>query len=443
MIEEPLNNHKKSLREILPKGNGRAYRRSIPFNPSAVVTEEEGVNNHIAGDAEAILRSRRMPKIPKYLIWGLGLAFIIILVFVVGSVFAKATVYISPKQAKVNLDETFTAYSSAATGELEFGTISNSISESITVKASGTKDVAEKATGQITIFNDFSAESQTLVAKTRFETTDGKIYRISKEVVVPGQKSEGGKMIPGQALAIVTADQAGAEYNIAQADFKIPGFKDTPRYEKFYAKTKTALTGGLVGKTSTVSEKDRQDAEAELKQKLAAKAGDKSTVSVPEGQILFKDSLFTTTSFEVKPGAKEGEAQIVGTLTYTGVVFNEEKMATYLASRYVPDYDDETVTIPDSSTLNLVIIDKDKIDPQTASEIEVKSSGTAHLVWKVEIDEFKKAISGYNKGNFEMVLADFPAVESAKLKLSPPWTSSIPNNSDKIVIEEILQGEAE
>ncbi len=442
MTEEPLNNHKKSLREILPKGNGRAYRRSIPFNPVPTSEgEEERVNNHIAGDAEAILRSRRMPKIPKYLIWGLILAVILIIVFILGAVFTKATVYISPKQAKVNLDETFTAYPSAAPGELEFGTISNSVSESVIVKASGTKDVTEKATGQITIFNDFSAESQTLIAKTRFETKDGKIYRIEKEVVVPGQKTEGGKTVPGQATATVVADVAGAEYNIASADFTVPGFKDTPRYSKFYAKSKTPMTGGLVGKTSTVADADRQEAEAELKQKLAAKVGDKNSVSVPNGQILFKDSLFTSTSFEVKPGAKDGEAQLVGTLTFTGIVFNEEKLGAYLAARYIPDYDDEVLTISEPTTINLAIVDKDKIDPQTATEIKLKAGGTAHLVWKVDTEKFKTGITGYTKDNFNMVLADFPAIESAKLKLTPPWASSIPDNTEKIQIEEVVDGE--
>ncbi|OHA58622.1 MAG: hypothetical protein A2571_02535 [Candidatus Vogelbacteria bacterium RIFOXYD1_FULL_44_32] len=441
MSEELTNNHKKSLREILPKGNGRSYRRSIPFNPGTIGQEEEGVNNHIAGDAEAILRSRRMPKIPKYLIWGLGLAFIIIIVFVVSSVFAQATVYISPKQAKINLTETFTAYQSAAAGELEFGTITNSISEAVVVKASGTKDVAEKATGQITIFNDFSSEPQTLIAKTRFETSDGKIFRITKEVVVPGQKIETGKSTPGQVTTTVVADVAGAEYNVGPAEFTIPGFKDTPRYDKFSARSKTAMVGGLVGKTSTISETDRQDAEAELKQKLATKSGDKSAITVPSGQILFKDSLLTSTTFETKAGSKSGEAQVVGTLTYTGIVFNEEKLAGYLASRYIPDYDDEPVTIANEDALNLTIVDKDKIDPQALTEINIKAGGTAYLIWQVDIAGFKKALTGYNKGNFEMALADFPAIESAKLKLSPPWASSIPDDTEKITIEEVLQGE--
>jgi hypothetical protein len=65
------------------------------------------------------------------------------------------------------------------------------------------------------------------------------------------------------------------------------------------------------------------------------------------------------------------------------------------------------------------------------------------LVWKLDESAFKEAISGYNKGNFELVMADFPAIESAKLKMTPPWVRSIPDDPDKITVEQIIGAQAE
>ncbi len=103
---------------------------------------------------------------------------------------------------------------------------------------------AAKASGTITISNAFSEASQPLVATTRFETTDGKLYRLVEGVTVPGAKTEDGKTVPGKIDARVMADQSGTKYNLASGTFTIPGFKGGPKYDKITAEVKGALTGG-------------------------------------------------------------------------------------------------------------------------------------------------------------------------------------------------------
>lgn len=103
---------------------------------------------------------------------------------------------------------------------------------------------AAKANGTITISNTFSEASQPLVATTRFETADGKLYRLVDGVTVPGAKTEDGKTVPGKIDARVMADQAGTKYNLASGTFTIPGFKGGPKYDKITAEVKSAFTGG-------------------------------------------------------------------------------------------------------------------------------------------------------------------------------------------------------
>lgn len=103
---------------------------------------------------------------------------------------------------------------------------------------------AAKAVGTITISNAFSEASQPLVATTRFETADGKLYRLVDGVTVPGARVEDGKTTSGKIEARVIADQAGAKYNLASGTFSIPGFKGGPKYEKITAEVKMAFAGG-------------------------------------------------------------------------------------------------------------------------------------------------------------------------------------------------------
>lgn len=103
---------------------------------------------------------------------------------------------------------------------------------------------AAKASGTITISNAFSEATQPLVATTRFETADGKLYRLVDGVTVPGAKTEDGRTVPGKIDARVMADQPGTKYNLTSGTFTIPGFKGGPKYEKITAEVKSAFAGG-------------------------------------------------------------------------------------------------------------------------------------------------------------------------------------------------------
>ena len=87
------------------------------------------------------------------------------------------------------------------------------------------KEVISKASGYIEIYNAYGAASQKLVAQTRFETKEGKIFRIQNSIIVPGAKMISGSLTPSSIRAKVVADSAGEEYNIGSSYFTIPGFK--------------------------------------------------------------------------------------------------------------------------------------------------------------------------------------------------------------------------
>ena len=157
-------------------------------------------------------RRSRMPKVLGLIIG--GVLVIIIVFFVLSAVFAGATVTVTPREAEISVDGTFTARTEPEIGELAFDVISVEKEVSREVNPTGEELIERPASGNIVVFNDFSEKEQRLINNTRFETPEGLIYRIPESIVVPGQYEKDGETLPGSIEVTVYADSPGEEYNI-------------------------------------------------------------------------------------------------------------------------------------------------------------------------------------------------------------------------------------
>ncbi|MBX4211403.1 MAG: baseplate J/gp47 family protein, partial [Candidatus Yanofskybacteria bacterium] len=134
-------------------------------------------------------------------------------------------------------------------------------------KATGTKDVAQKARGKLTVENKMSSV-QTLIATTRFESASGMVFRTLRAVNVP---------VNGTIEVEVIADKAGKDYNLAPTTFTLPAFKergDTERFQKITGKSLTAFTGGVVGTAKVVTDLDYSTAQSTVKDQLQKEVSD-------------------------------------------------------------------------------------------------------------------------------------------------------------------------
>ncbi len=435
--------NRKSLREILPKSatRKRVKAPSIDNTPEDQLLEDEHINYP---EADQFLKQRQT-RMPKKIIWLAGVVLVFFLVFLGSSFFTSVKAIIVPKQAKITIDNSVTAFgASAATGAtsteavLVFETVSKEITREVTLPATGSKNVSRKATGQIAIFNDFSSEDQLLVTNTRFETPAGLIYRISEPVTVPGQKEQNGQTIPGQIVVTVTAEEAGSEYNLENSDFTIPGFEGTPRFEGFYARTVSPLAGGFVGQEKTVADSDRENAETTLKEELETLELNPSELEIPGTHIALPGGVFST--FKTEQTSGEGNNVIItGKMQVSALIFDKSKLASYLASRYVSDYNNEPVKLKTYDTVEMTILAEDPaISGLNLNSIEVDLKGNAHIIWTIDENNLKNVIAGKTKNSYTLAIADFPSILGIQLKFMPPWASTIPTDTDKITIIENL-----
>lgn len=186
----------------------------------------------------------------------------------------RAEIIAVPNSSSQSVEMEFEGKTSDISGgrEIPVRLVEKEMEVAVSIDASGdASGNGEKAHGKIVISNTYDGEPQPLVATTRFESSDGKIFRLVRGVTVPGVSEVSGKNEPGVVEAEVVADEAGESYNIDSSTFTIPGFKGSPKYDKFLAKSTGKMTGGSsVGdsKNRTVSSADIARAKEESKKKF-------------------------------------------------------------------------------------------------------------------------------------------------------------------------------
>ena len=287
---------------------------------------------------------------------------------------------------------------------------------------SKTVEASLKAGGSIEIYNAYSAAPQRLVAQTRFETKDGKIFRIKSPVTIPGAKMSGAKLVPSLIKANVVADTAGEEYLIGPAFFTIPGFKDTPKYAGFYAKS----TDQMAKTESVVSQEEVEKNKKELQESLAQELKSETLSVLKDGKLQLIDgaSLITIDDFKVSANV------ISMKITWQALFFKEKDLrdlAGYFVSSRYPDLKkftfEDNITYPKVSRADFAkgelffVLDINKDNALTA-----------------DIDGLKKELAGHGESEMRAVVSDKSYINSAAISLWPFWVTSAPNNLNKINI---------
>ncbi len=428
--------------------SGRRSIRSIPIPETRRINVVDSTPKGRSRSAESEYGEPIMPRprssfgrdsssrYSKKFLWiGSGLG-VIILVFAVFSLFSGATVTYTSKTSALSFSkDTYTAYKSGD-NVLLFSVIKLSGDKGVKTPASGEENASVKASGTIVIYNNSSKADQKLIKNTRFETADGKIYRIQNEVVVPGQKTVSGALIPGSVEVVVVADQAGAEYNIDLSDFTIPGFKGDPKFSTIYARSKTPMTGGFVGIRKKVSEADLVAANTTLQATLKSELMTQAKAQTPPDFIIFPNLVYIAYSNlpQTNPSDKGVTVNLHGDLY--GVMFKRIDLANFLAMKKLAG-SVSPVEIPNLDALDLSFVGQSVKDLLKADQLSFQVAGNATAIYITDENMLKKDLLSKNKKELDAVLKKgYPTILEASAVVRPFWKSTFPDQVDDIKIIE-------
>lgn len=363
-------------------------------------------------------------------IWIVALASLVFLFFAISFLFTKAKVTINPKIQEIILNENLVAFKdSNDSNQLSFSLVSLEGEESKEVQGLEQKELSEKAKGSVVIYNAYSPVSQKLLIDTRLEGTNGKIYKTEKAVIVPGMQGD----TPGSVEVGIYANEAGEEYNSDPLDFKIFGFKDSPKYDKFYARSTGNISGGLVGTSYAINGSDlnKEDLQNILQEKLFNKIVDE----IPDGFILYKNAVFFQMGEETTKEISENSGTMLYTMkgTLYGFLFNETKLTKEIAKVSIDNYDNSEVYI--SNVKDLVFsLNGNNIDFSQIDKILFNLSGTTKIIYQFNSEDLITKLLGKDKKDFNSILSEYLNIESASSVIKPAWKSSFPNKEKDIKI---------
>ncbi len=371
---------------------------------------------------------------PVAFLWVVAGIAVVGMFFVMSTFFGSAKVTIIPKTVPIEIAKTnFTANKNAAEDALGFEFMS--LTEEVTTTAQGTSSgsVERKASGTVVLYNEYSSTAQPLLANTRLETKDGKLYRTDTATSIPGYTKTSSGINPGYVSVKVHADEAGPKYNIDPTDFVVVGFKGTSRDGKIYARAKTPISGGFIGNLYELKPADKEKAMAEIEKSLRSKLEGRAEKEIPEGYVAFKTSYIW--KLDQVP-TFESDKEVI-TATQKGVlivpIFKRNVLVNTIAKTGLSTYKDESVDSPDVGGLSFDYRNKD-FDPRSASSLDFSLGGKVTIVYGVDQDSLKKDLSGVSRSHFQEIMTGHEEIESASVVLRPLWKRSFPKEADKIHI---------
>ncbi len=365
--------------------------------------------------------------------------FSIIIAFIVSYlILPSAEIKISPKTEQKKFDlslvgSTKIPYIDKTLNEIPLQEVKVRKTKSREFQTTGEKELNEKAHGVITVYNEYSSSPQTLVATTRFESPDGKIFRIPQSMIIPGAAIEEGKIIPSSIDVEVFADQPGDDYNIRPTDFTIPGFKGGPKFSGFYGRSKEAMTGGSTGKVRIVLKQDLAKAEETLTNELKQEIGEAIQEQIPEGFKVIEggtkeEIVDVFPSAEVDDRVEKFSLEIE--MAVRALLYKEEDLSNLIDLNLVSLVSDGQYPLSDTQKINWqdTNVDWDKIEASFSLEVEEEVAS------EIDINKLKSDLAGKKEVEVRKYLANQPEIEKAQVSFWPFWIKKIPTQEKKIKV---------
>ncbi|MEK7529056.1 MAG: hypothetical protein AAB592_04785 [Patescibacteria group bacterium] len=327
--------------------------------------------------------------------------------------------------------------------------------KTIIYHSTGKESRGNNAQGTITVINESPRERQ-LIAKTRFQTDEGIVFRITQDITIPALSG----INPGKVEVNAVADPfdvngmiVGERGNIGPTRFFIPGLQNEENRKTLYGQNYQPVTGGTTEVTKTVRAEDleaaRKQAELEIidQAKIDLRAFlERQNQERNTGLILIPDSRAVTvgtpritipTNLESAP---QESFEVLAEVTIIGVAYNPDELVKILERelRMRQSPDKRIVGVEATSvTYKIVEINEDtgriKVTGtiRGIEEFEIrpeKESGT-RLIKKI-----KDHIVGKSINEATLFIQNLAEIDHVEIKSWPFWAPNIPAIPDHIKV---------
>jgi len=291
-----------------------------------------------------------------------------------------------------------------------------------------TGQILKKAEGKIKLYNAYTTENETWREKTRFISSEGKVFVSKDKIFVPGAKMKEGKLEPSVVEVPVIAIEGGENYNIGPSKFSVLAFKGSERFFKYWGESTESMKGG--GKGGALLKEDIENAKKSFERKIEEKI--KNILKDKGGPEKFlPENCFSFSISEESFSKKEGEACEnfdMKAKVKIKALFLEKSDINSLGEGLISlKFGDKRKFFEKEIKLNCEGKDFDK----GVFSLNLKLNGKSNQDF--DVNDLKRKIVGKSIRETKATLQDMNV--EAKIKIFPRFLMKIPENFDKIKIE--------
>lgn len=281
-------------------------------------------------------------------------------------------------------------------------------------QATGKKEVGEKASGTITVYNEWDSETHSYPSGAKFTTAD-KTFLANNSFTVPAGTLVAGKIQAGTINVSVTAEKAGDSYNLGPTTFSLEGAPS-----KISGRNSQAMSGGSTRQLTVLSSDDLNNAKNSLKEELAQKNHQELAKKAAKQKIIessIQDEIVSS-SADKQSGEETDKFKLTMKVKSTTLSFKEDDFRAFLGQLLIKEVPPGKKLV--STTSDEVSITKTEAD---FGQGLMKLTGLVKTKLAPDIKEkdLKKALAGKSKFEAEEYLDQIEGIEKAEVKFRPSW----------------------
>lgn len=298
----------------------------------------------------------------------------------------------------------------------------------------------QKARGSVVIYNEFSNEPQQLMSTTRLQSMDGKIFRLSQSVTVPGTTVVGGETKPGAITAEIIADQPGSDYNIDPTTFSIPGFLGGPKFDKFAAKSTVAMSGGTSNSDGSlaVSQQDLDNAKTKTEADAKSKIEDAIRSQLQPGEVFLAQAekiIISKSQASAKADDMVEKFDYNATASVHALVFSEGDVKKIVQQAV------DKGGKPEGVTESITKIDYGSAEPDfDKNTLNLKVHGEISLTSDINLQQVKRELLGKDSSQIESVLKKYSSIKSVNVEINPTFVTRISQYPQRVTVDVSASG---
>ncbi|MFH1182817.1 MAG: hypothetical protein V1690_00965 [Candidatus Moraniibacteriota bacterium] len=407
--------------------------------------------------AKDVRKEKKVILLPLINIRFLSLFILIILVvltILAGIIIPDARITVKPKVNENNL--TMNVWVNGEVSQADFNEhiipgkpVHFKVTEEKTFPATGSREVKEKAQGQVTISNN-TGNPLSLKQNALLTDSSGKKFYTQAPALIPAGKSDSSNSLPageagntngataainpGSAVVTVAAEGTSNDYNLKTGTaLTIPGLADSDFSSGITVEVKKEVTGGESRTVKTVTREDLDQAKAELLDKARQdsrgeleKNLDTDTTRIVKPETLTIEDIAYTTGIAEDDEADSFSANL--TVTFFTLAFSQKELEE-LGKFIVEGESSEKSGVVKMNSFN--VADARPLE----NKMEISADISYQLKSQVDAGDIRKELTAKKRSEAEEYLRGNKNIEQYTLDLWPGWPARLPLLERRIKVE--------